>query len=345
MQSFGNIVVFHPAAIGDAMLATPVATSLKQNFPGAKITYWTHPELRPILLGLCPAIDEIVDYNRDANVFEMGKLFESLRPDLFVDLVNSPRTRAMTWLSRVKILRYNKAPANERPIKHAVVNFLDTIRPVCSEFPNPLFPTIFPDALVEETLEPYLDHEAADQVPFIGIVPGVGRLRPHRRWFTEGWFYLLEHILSWKTHLPVLVGGQEEDELCRDLNEQLGKRCLNVAGKLSLPQTAAILKRCVLVVSGDTGPAHISVAVGTPVLGLYGPTYPQRSGPYGCDELWLDQSDACGCHGLKTCQYTAPTASGECMRRIMLAEIIEKLNFALGRNTATDEEAEPDYTL
>ena len=131
MRSFGNIVVFHPAPIGDAMLATPAASALKLNFPASKLTYWTHPELRPILLGLCPAIDEVVDYDRDANVFQLGKTFESLKPDLFVDMSNSPKSRAMTWLSRAKIVRYEKESPNIRPIKHAVVNFLDTVRPLC----------------------------------------------------------------------------------------------------------------------------------------------------------------------------------------------------------------------
>jgi ADP-heptose:LPS heptosyltransferase len=337
MQAFGTIVVFHPAAIGDAMLATPVATALKMNFPTARLTYWTHPELRSILLGLCPAIDEVVDYSRDANVFQLGKTFESLRPDLFVDLANSPKSRAMTWLTRAKVVRYEKQAANATPIRHASINFLDTIRPVCSEFPNPIFPTLFPDVLVEQTLDPFLEHEDIDKIPLLAIVPGVGKLRPHRAWIEDGWFYLLEHILSWKTHLPVLIGGSDEEELCTRLNEGISKKCLNLAGKLSLPQTAAILKKCELVVSGDTGPAHMAVAVGTRVIGLYGPTFPERSGPFGNAELCLDQSRSCGCHAQKYCQYTNPKLPGECMRRIMLVEIIEKLNLALSRGEPQED--------
>ena len=336
MQSFGNIVVFHPAAIGDALLATPVAVTLKLNFPGAKITYWTHPELRPILLGFCPAIDELVDYDREANVFELAKVFDSFGADLFVDLANNTKSHAVTLFKKVKVVRYEKQPAGSRPIRHATINFLDTIRPLCNEFPNPLFPTIFPDALVEKTLQPFLEESAAKTLPLIGIVPGVGKLRPHRAWFEDGWFYLLEHILSWRTHLPVLIGGPDEAELCTRLNEGLDNRCLNVAGKLSLPQTAAIAKRCVVVVSGDTGPAHLAVAVGTKVIGLYGPTYSARSGPFGCMDLCLDQSSHCQCQGLKACQFTIPTSSGECMRRIMLPEIIERLN-EIVQHEPTDE--------
>jgi len=339
MQSFGNILVFHPAAIGDAMLATPVATTLKLNFPGAKLTYWTHPQLKPILLGLCPAIDEIVDYNREAGLMELSKTYNSLQADLFVDLANSIKSHVMTWFSAPRrTLRYIKEPAQARPIVHATDNFLETIKPVCDQFPNPLFPTIFPDVLLEQALEPFLQHDAIERTELIGIVPGVGKIRPHRAWLEDGWHYLLQHILDWKTHLPVLIGGEEEQELCQRLNQSLGGQCLDVSGKLTLPLTAAVLKRCEIVVSGDTGPAHVAVAVGTKVIGLYGPTFPQRSGPYGCADLWLDQSSACRCHGHKVCRFTHPDNSGECMRRIMLEEIIRKLKLAVP-SVAEEEEA------
>jgi ADP-heptose:LPS heptosyltransferase len=331
MHAFGNIVVFHPAAIGDAMLATPIATALKMNFPAAKLTYWTHPDLRPILLGLCPAIDEVVDYVRDANIFQQYKTFESFKADLFVDLANSPKSRAMTWMSRMTILRYEKQAANATPIRHAAINFLDTIRPVCNEFPNPIFPTLFPDVLVDRTLDPLLAHEDIQHTPLIGIVPGVGKHRPHRAWIEAGYQYLLENILSGETHLPVLIGGPDEEELCQRLHDSVSstKRFLNLAGKLTLPQTAAVLKRCAIVVSGDTGPAHIAVAVGTRVIGLYGPTFPERSGPFGNSDLCLDQSNSCRCHNFKCCQFTPAKLPGECMNRIMLVEVIERLNSTL----------------
>jgi ADP-heptose:LPS heptosyltransferase len=330
MQTFSNILVFHPAAIGDAMLATPVSATLKLNFPGAKLTYWTHPQLKPILLGLCPAIDEVVDYNRDAGMLELCKTFAAFKCDLFVDLANSLKSHVMTWFAHPRLtLRYVKEPADARPIVHAVDNFLSTIKPICAESPSPLFPTIFPDVLVDQALEPFLQHETIERSNFIGIVPGVGKIRPHRAWLEDGWHYLLQHILEWKTHMPVLIGGDDEKELCSRLNDSVGWQCLDVSGKLTLPLTAAVLKRCEAVVSADTGPAHIAVAVGTKVIGLYGPTFPQRSGPYGGEQLWLDQSAACQCQSQKVCRFTHPDLSGECMRRIMLEEIIAKLKLAV----------------
>lgn len=335
MRTVSNIVVYHPAAIGDALLATPVATTLKLSYPAAKLTYWTHPELRP-LLGLCPAIDATVDYCRDANLFENLRQFGNLRPDLFVDLSNSSRSRILCWfskISKVGVVRYQK---NKQPTQHATDNFLDTIRPVCQEFPDKLFPTIFPSMEVRDVLAPYLEH-VNELRPLLGIVPGVGKHRPHRGWVFNGWLALLSDILSWSRFQPVLIGGADEIEFCQRLNDQVGKQCLNVAGTLSLPQSASVLKNCIVVISGDTGPAHLAVAVGTKVIGLYGPTFPTRSGPYGCEKLLIDRSAACQCHEHKTCRLLGNSGPGACMQEIGVAEVLDALRLELaGRSLRCD---------
>lgn len=331
MQAFGNIVVFHPAAIGDAMLASPVAAALKLNYPAARLTYWTHPGLKEMLLGLCPAIDEVVDYDRSASIFQLIKTYKQLKPDLFVDLSNSNKGRLITMARRTKVLRYVKQPSTgtNADTLHATDNFLATVLPVCPELSDKLFPTLFPNALVNEVMAKVFSGTNLQQLPMIALVPGVGQMRPHRAWLYDGWLYLIRQLLDWRNYLPVLIGGPAESELCRGINEEVDGACLNVAGSLTLSETAALLSCCEVVVSGDTGPAHIAVAVGTPVIGLYGPTFPQRSGPYGCLDLIIDQSAHCSCHELKSCRLARPDAPGECMHRIMLAEIIANLKEVL----------------
>lgn len=334
MLSFGNIIVFHPAAIGDSLLASPIAATLKLNFPAAKLTYWSHPELRQLLLGLCPAVDDFVDYSRDMGFFDLVRTIERLKPDLFVDLSNSSKTKLFPlFLRKVRILRYIKQSASAQPQKHAVHNFLETIVPVCNEHVEHLFPSIFPEALTDEVMQKVL--KGAERKPFIGIVPGVGRHRPHRAWIQDGWIYLLRHLIEQGTHWPVLIGGEDDIPLCERICEELAPGCLNVAGQLSLTETATVLKNCQVVISGDTGPAHMAVAVGTRVIGLYGPTFPARSGPYLCEDLLLDESKSCQCHGSKTCQVARPDQSGACMHRIMLVDILQKIDVALGKPLPT----------
>jgi ADP-heptose:LPS heptosyltransferase len=319
------------------MLATPVAATLKLNFPGAKISYWSHPSLRPLLLGLCPSIDEFVDFNKELGYFQQRKILTSMGPDLFVDLSNSPRGQYLSVFSKMNVLRYEKGSNHNFGQQHAVGNFLETIRPVCQEIPDNLFPTIFPDAIAEELVPKLVAMHKLENKPLIGIVPGVGNLRPHRAWLADGWIYLIRHILERQSHIPILIGGADDFEVAQRINAEVDNRCLNLCGQLQLDETAAMLKCCDVVVSADTGPAHIAVAVGTPVIGLYGPTIPARSGPYGYFDYCLDQSTSCSCIGEKYCRLANPTGPGECMKRIMLTEVIDKLHQALGEATSQDQ--------
>lgn len=329
MDSFSNIVIFHPAAIGDAMLATPVAATLRLNFPGAKITYWSHSSLRPLILGLCPSVDEFIDFNKEQGYLQLRKQLLAIKPDLFIDLSNSVRGEFLSAFTKIKAFHYVKNESRGPEQQHAVGNFLETIKPICPETPAELFPTIFPDAIAEKLVPQLVAMSKLEYGPLIGIVPGVGQFRPHRAWPFDSWVYLLRHIIARYPHIPILVGGPEDYEIAQRLCTEIGERCINLCGQLKLDETSAILKCCDLVVSGDTGPAHVAVAVGTPVIGLYGPTYPARSGPYGYSDYVLDQSASCACIGQKFCQLTGPGQAGECMSRIMLTEVIEKLNFVL----------------
>lgn len=311
------------------MLATPVAHALKLNYPAAKITYWSHPVLRQLLLGLNPHVDEFIDFSRDVGFFQMVKQIEALKPDLFVDLSNSSKLKLLPWFTRIPIVRYRKQRADAQPAMHAVDNFLQTVSHLCPEMPETLFPSIFPEALAKDVLDKINGGDFSAK-PMIALVPGVGKFRPHRAWIQDGWIYLIRNLHERKDFRILLVGGEDDRDLCEAINKETGNVCVNVAGALSLAETAAVLRRCIFTVSGDTGPAHISVAVGTPVIGLYGATFPQRSGPYGYSVMTIDQSSACRCHGAKQCQFARPEAPGECMHRIMLPEVLEKIDLALG---------------
>ena len=336
MTVFANILIFQPAAIGDVMLATPVAKTLKQNFPGARITFWGHTSLHELLVGLCPYIDEYIDYDKPG-LITMLKIFWSTKCDLFVDLSNSTKGMFISAFApgNLRIVAYKKQSPAVIDKMHAVENFLETIDVLCEEKPDVLFPTIFPEALADEVVGDILG-ENKDKV-LIALVPGVGKHRPHRAWLIDDWKYLLSHLLERQDCLPVLIGGKDEIELAEKLGLQDFAGCLNLIGKLSLSETAAILKCCKVVVSGDTGPAHLAVAVGSPVVGLYGPTDPKRSGPYGYQQLLIDQNSNCQCPGLKFCSLTKPGESGECMSRIMLPEVIEKLNSVMGLSAVLEQ--------
>jgi ADP-heptose:LPS heptosyltransferase len=330
MKSPTNIVIFHPAAIGDAMLATPVAAILKRNFVNAHISYWTHESLKILIKDMCPPVDGFVDYKRGQNIFKLSGQLKSLNADLFVDLSNSPKGKLMSLLGATKAVHYQKRKDGVKPIRHAADNFVDTIRALVSDIPGELFPTLFPsEKLISDARKKYLPEQTFGSKPIIAIVPGVGKLRPNRAWTLEGIGSLVDVILSRGSCLPVLIGGAEETELGAALETSRQGQIANLCGRLDLAQTAAILKQCQVVVTGDTGPAHIAVAVGVPVIGLYGPTAFERSGPYGYESLVIDKQSDCRCKYEKQCRFTEPGTAGECMSKITTGDIIERLRSVL----------------
>src|SRR5262249_3823757 len=200
-----------------------------------------------------------------------------------------------------RVVSYRKQPPGATPIQHAVENFLATLKPLSLKPPAAIFPTLTPPDNQIEAVRGMLRAAGAGEGTLVGLVPGVGAFRPHRAGISDGWAFLAQAVGGFEGCVPVLVGGQDETVLCQAISGESQGACVNMAGSLSLVETAALLKLCRVVVSGDTGPAHIAVGVGTRVVGLYGPTFPDRSGPYGCNDLLVDRSADCKCHDLKMC--------------------------------------------
>jgi ADP-heptose:LPS heptosyltransferase len=361
MPDISNIVIYHPGAIGDVMLATPVAAALRKKFARAKITCCTHGSLKP-LLDLCPFIDDIQPIDKRWPLSRQREVLFATKPQLIVDLSGSLRGKMLTWFSKARVLRYRKQGKKETPRIHAVQNFLQTLRPLGVPM-SAEYPTIFPTDMLKESVAdriveslPATTTGAGGDRRIIAIVPGVGHLRSHRAWPVKNWVELINRmqgdegrLLGGTPALPgsavrqrqpgsagilpaptivLLIGGADDVQIAEKIMAQfsLQSTCLNFTGLLSLPQTAAALSLCTAVVSGDTGPAHIAVAVGVPVVGIYGPTYPERSGPYGCEQLIVNNSHHCRCHDEKSCHITAADGPGDCMRKLPTDEVWKRLS-------------------
>ncbi len=329
MSHFRNILVFQPAAIGDVMFATPVAKTLKANFPSAQITWWTHASTKD-LLQLCPYIDTVIDYKRSDGILKQRKIIKQQDYDLVVDLVGSTRAKLLTIFSKTKVLHLKKQSLKSKELKHIVDNLLHTLAPLNLARQAKPFPTLSLNSATNKTLPQQAQTIIKDaQAPgkkLVALVPAVGSIRPNRAWDKNNWKELARKLQAEKKIKLVLVGGKDDLDLCETLAEEIGADCVSLAGRLSLSETAALLRQCAYVVSCDTGPAHIAVACGTPVVGLYGPTYSRRNGPYGFDQYAIDHSSECQCHYAKICKLTKQTGPGRCMQETRVEEVLQKIN-------------------
>jgi heptosyltransferase-1 len=328
-----TIVVIHPLAIGDVVLGTPVAAALKRAYPQCKTIYLTHASLLP-LLRLCHAIDDYVEWTRKAPILAQVAMIKNLRPDLIVDLTSSTRTRILCLLSGIRYVRYRKQARQERPVVHVCDRYMQALSGasiVAGGTAEGLFPTLSPTAeLLSKVQHDLGTTMQSGAQPLIALVPGVGNLRPNRAWPVEQWIQLSRSLSQSKTARLILVGGPDDEALCQQIESAEGTGISqNMAGKLSLPETAALLKLADLVISGDTGPCHIAVSVGTPVVSMMGPTLQQRSGPYGNAALGFDASARCECTAAKKCIVNKSNSSGDCMATITADSVFERVRSAL----------------
>jgi len=329
MPVYQTIVVIHPAAIGDAVMGTAVARALKKKFPAAKIVYLTHPSLFP-LLELSLAIDVFTEWSRYTALKRLVQQVRDQNPDLIVDLVGSLRTRLVSLFSGARVLTFRKQK-NRRTWSHLVDNYLATLEPLDIQPSEQSRPVLTPPQ--EFLCEWDHDEDLGRGQEYIALVPGVGKHRPNRAWPVDCWAQLGEMLLNGTVAKLALVGGEDDKDTCHAVAAQIGARCVNQAGKMSLVQTAALLSRAKLVVSADTGPAHIAAAVGKSVICLMGPTDARRTGPYRMDQIGISVADRCKCIGAKHCLRNDGGAAGDCMKTIAVEDVMERVRQLLAVGT------------
>ncbi|MBN1676805.1 MAG: glycosyltransferase family 9 protein [Kiritimatiellae bacterium] len=137
--------------------------------------------------------------------------------------------------------------------------------------------------------------------PRIAIAPG-------SRWPTKNWpaasFAETARQLQAKTNASVfLLGSASDRSACSTIESALRSPVVNLAGSTSLVELGSVLQEMDLLVTNDSGPMHLAVALGTPVLAIFGPTAPGRTGPYGPPHRILTASLACQPCFRRKCRY------------------------------------------
>lgn len=161
----------------------------------------------------------------------------------------------------------------------------------------------------------------------IGIAPGAKWQT--KRWMEDGFIEVGRKAVKELGARVLVFGGPDEADLTKRVAAGIGDKAVSVAGLLGLKETAALIKRCKVFVSNDSGPMHIATAVGTPVVAIFGPTVqgfgfsPLGKGVVVEKEL---ECRPCSLHGSSAC----PKGHFKCMRQITAQEVFEKVKDMMG---------------
>jgi heptosyltransferase-1 len=157
----------------------------------------------------------------------------------------------------------------------------------------------------------------------------VGATTPQRQWSHELWGILSDRLVD-EGITPVFVGASSDHGPTVSARAIAKKTNYSVVGRTDILTLASILSSAAVVIGGDSGPLHLAVAVGAPVVGLYGPTDPNFTGPYGNDAGTIYIKQPCS-----PC-YRRPTCGGSyfCMAAIDVEMVMKRVCSATDRRSA-----------
>lgn len=331
-----RILVIKLRYVGDALLATPVLTRLREGFPKASLVMLVNPGTDGVVQGH-PALEEVLVVER-GDWLRQWRFVRELRRrrfDLVIDLTDSDRSAALAWLSQApmrvgynsedrwrggfytRVVQADRFKMHQVRYHLAATDALGLTGPP----PDPVL-TVTPDS-----------RSAADRLlKEIGIEEArpLVCLHPGARWWFKSWpaerFGALADLIQTETPAHTLVlGGKPEQLVARGIADIMKTPFRSLVGRTGLQELAAVLARATLMVSNDNGPMHMAAALRVPVIGLFGPSDPAVWGPWGEEHRTFYKGLDC-----RACFHPdCFRGKQNCMRQITLEEVWEAVRVRL----------------
>ncbi len=345
-----RILVIRLDLIGDLTLSLTTVRALKRTYPEAEIDLLALPSSAKVVAH-DPDVAEIIPYN--PNIWR--------RPKALFQPKNWREARAM--LRRLHARHYDIAVSVFGPWagllavlsgakrrvgfgRESYPGFMTDSVPgrhwdpgdhkhevdYCLELAKAAGATITPEDRIPHL---YVDPEAREQVEQLLQKESVQLDKPliachvssnngqSKRWPIPYWATLLDRLIREDQAQIVLTGAQDDLPLIEQVTRRMKEHPINMAGKTSLAQLAALLQQADLLITGDSGPMHIAAAVGTPLIAIHGPTDPALSGPVSPTATVLRSDIWCSpCYNAKTpadCRFYTT----QCMKNITPTQLFE----------------------
>lgn len=303
-QNYQQILIFKPGAIGDLLHITPVINALKSLMPQASITLIVSSKVTASLFADNPAVSEVLIFNKKGEQKSLSGLLafrRRLQAKKFDLVLNYQRSNLKGWIALsgalpCKVLIYHKM---KRRTIHAIV---DHLRPLAALGIDPYTADrqldFFPSEADESVINRFMQDNNLTNKRIVAFNPGTSAA--NKCWPVERFAQLGDRLSTEYGCSIVVVGSKDEAELATAIRNGMQQPVYDLCG-CSLGELGAVLKQSEFLVTGDTGPMHISAAVGTPVLALYGPISPVRSGPEGEKHriIMHEELDCCPCNSFQ----------------------------------------------
>jgi len=309
------------SSIGDIVLTTPLVRSFKKKFPNSRLDFIVRKEFAN-LLRYNPHIDTLYELNTQTGLAGLRTLCDSLNEvgyDLVVDVHNSLRSRYIRRRIKArKTVRINKRIIPRfflinfkwqlyRDSVHVVDRYIETVQSFGVVNDNEGLEIHIPSSISDHIASQFQKLKE-NQRPVIAICPAAKHYT--KRWLKEYYVELSEKLIDEYNACMVILGGPEDRAYCEDTRLLIGEEhAMNVAGELSLLQSAAVFDQCDFVVTNDTGLMHIAAARKKNLIAIFGPTVRELGFfPYGTNSKVIEHPDL-------SCRPCTHIGSNECPKK------------------------------
>ena len=282
-EQINRILIIRLAPLGETVLTTPVIRALRQHFQDAHIAYMVAPT-REDLVSANPHLNEVLTYQSSVpkliyqlvqRKFQMAVVLQpTFRLVLHTFLAKIPFRVGFETNTGRKRLLHVAVPNHTK--QHETQRYLDVVRAMGIEVVDDE-PEVFVDDAGKAWSKDFLENRNLnDGKPIIGLNPGAAT--SYRRWSAVN-FAVLGDMLHevYGAHI-IITAGPQEGKLAHQVANQMTYSPV-IANNITPMQLAALLQRCRLYISNDTGPMHLSTAVKTPTIALFGGSNPTQWGP------------------------------------------------------------------
>ena len=354
-----QVLIVQLDSLGEIIHALPAARSIRAAQPRARLV-WAVDEAYADLLQTQPWLDDVIAWDR-RQWRGFGEFVRRVRRegcDVAIDFQGSWRSGLVAGLSgaarrighrpslELAHVFYNDSVALETLDVHAVERklalaarltgvppgpfmerpYLDDAAPRESDEPSGLFP-LHPTAADVAAVDAWCRRRGfrPERDRLVALSPDCGH--DSRRWPAEKFTQLARRLLRLPGVRVVLTGGAGSRALCDDVAGPLGEAVWRADGRFRSLASSVLLSRAAVVVSGDSGALHLAVAVGTPVVALYGASHPLRTGPYTSDALVLQRHLSCSPCFARRCplKYDPPLCLDEISVERVFSQVLSRL--------------------
>ncbi|MBI4343332.1 MAG: lipopolysaccharide heptosyltransferase II [Candidatus Omnitrophica bacterium] len=297
--------------IGDVVLSTPVLAQLRAAYPQAFIAMMVRPACREVVDGH-PAVNEVIFYEKEgahrhpwASIrFALG--LRRHRFDTALVLHPSNRSHWIPFLAGIPrrigwrrksgwLLTHALPHRKQEGERHEADYTLELLRPL-GLAPQPPAAQVPVSPRAQEAVERLLaEAGVATHRRLVAIHPSASCVS--KRWLADRFAQVADRLIAEQEALVCLIAGPDDAPHAKAVAQLMRRPVVNLAGRLGLGELAALLRRCALLISNDSGPVHIAAAVGTPVVDIFGRNQrglsPARWGPLGPGHVVLHKEVGC----------------------------------------------------